>query len=101
MPVKPFAKKGRGNGVALRWQVAILKILAAQADGEAAVSAVARDLSILMSTNEQSPVPMARGSASLFADGLIERPGKGRWRISQAGRAFLCSLDTPISEAAE
>lgn len=103
MREKPFARRGRGNGVALRWQVAILKILAAQADGEATVSAVARDLSILMTTKEPTrpTVPMAHGSATLFGDGLIERSGKGRWRISPAGRAFLRALDAPVSEAAE
>ncbi len=100
---KPFAKKGHGNGVAaLRWQVAILKILAAQADGEASVSFIARDLSILMTSKEPRPQAAPRSwSTTLFADGLVERPGKGRWRISDAGRAWLKALESPLAEAAE
>ncbi len=91
-----------GNGVALRWQVAILKILAARADGEASVSSLARDLSILMTSKDAQPPALPRSlSTSLFADRLIERPAKGRWRISDAGRAYLRALDTPLTEAAE
>lgn len=91
-----------GNGVALRWQVAILKILAAQADGEASVSSLARDLSILMTSKERQLQAAPRSlSTGIFVDGLIERPGKGRWRISAAGRAYLRELDAPIAEAAE
>ena len=88
-------KKGRrGNGVALRWQVAILKILAAQADGEASVSSLARDLSILVAAKERRQQAVPRSlSTALFVDGLIERPGKGRWRISAAGRAYLRALE--------
>jgi hypothetical protein len=96
-------REGGGRGVALRWQVAILKILAARADGEAPVSLLARDLSILM-TSKGAPQPLAarRGlSTSLFGDRLIERPGKGRWRISDAGRAYLRALDAPLAEATE
>jgi hypothetical protein len=88
--------------VALRWQVAILKILAAQADGEASVSSLARHLSILMTTKGARPQSASRlVSTSLFSDGLIERPGKGRWRISDAGRAYLRALEAPLREAAE
>ena len=96
-------KKGRrGNGVALRWQVAILKILAAQADGEASVSSLARDLSILVAAKERQQQAVPRSlSTALFVDGLIERPGKGRWRISAAGRAYLRALEAPFAEAAE
>jgi hypothetical protein len=86
----------------LRWQVAILKILAAQADGEAPVSALTRELSILMTSKESQPLAAPRSSSvSLFVDGLIERPGKGRWRISAAGRAYLRALESPLAEAAE
>lgn len=93
MKPKPFIKKGAGSGVALRWQAAILKILAAQAEGEAPVSSLARELSILMTRKEPRPLASPRVvSTTLFADGLIERPGKGRWRISQAGRAYLEAL---------
>ena len=82
--------------------MAILKILAACTDGEAPVESVARDLSILMTSKDARPPAAPRSlSTSLFADGLIERPGKGRWRISDAGRAYLRALDAPLAEAAE
>jgi hypothetical protein len=90
------------SGVAFRWQVAILKILAARADGEAPVVLLARDLSILM-TSEDARLPTAPRSVStgLFAGRLIERPGKRRRRMSDAGRAYLRALDAPLAEAAE
>ena len=98
----PSPREGAQSGVALRWQVAILRILAAQADGEASVAALARDLSILMTSKESQPPAAPRSlSTSLFVDGLIERPGKGRWRISAAGRAYLQALESPLAEAAE
>jgi hypothetical protein len=84
-----------GNGAALRWQVAILKILASRSNGEAPVSAIARELSILISARTAvaaSPAGLP-DHRSLFAGGLVERPGKGRWRISDAGRDYLKSLD--------
>jgi len=40
------SRESGGCGVALPWQVAILKILAARADGEAPVFSLARNLSI-------------------------------------------------------
>lgn len=102
MELQALHQERAQSGVALRWQVAILKILAAQADGEALVSALARDLSILISSKEWQPPAAARSfSTILFADGLIERPGKGRWRISSAGRAWLQALESPLAEATE
>jgi hypothetical protein len=97
-------RKGVGNGAALRWQVAILKILAAQTDGEAPVSVVIRDLSLLVTSRLPASVSnAARGSpCTIFADALIERPAKGRWRISKAGREYLRSLEAnSFREAAE
>jgi hypothetical protein len=82
--------------------VAILKILAAHADGEASIAALSRDLSILMTSKERKPHDAPRSlPTALFVDGLIERPGKGRWRISAAGRAYLRTLESPFAEAAE
>ncbi len=82
--------------------MAILKILAACPDGEASVSSLARDLSILMTSKDvRSAAAPGALSTGLFADGLIERPGKGRWRISDAGRAWLQALDAPLGQAAE
>ncbi len=86
----------------MRWQVAILKILAARADGEPPVPSLGRDLSILMTSKDAPQPPALRGpSTRLFGVGLIERPGKGRWHISDAGCAYLPALDAPLAEAAE
>jgi len=59
------------------------------------VSAVTRELSILISARTAVTASHADrpDQRSLFAGGLIERPGKGRWRISAAGRSYLKSLD--------
>ena len=95
-------RAGGRRGVALRWQVAILKILAARADGEAPVPSLARDLSMLMTSKDAPQSPAPRGLlTSLFGDRPTERPGKGRWHISDAGRAYPRALEASLAEAAE
>ena len=96
------------SGVALSWQVAVLKILAASEDGEAPVASIARDLSILVSSSDRweaklrASIPSNR-PRDIFSDGLVDRPSKGVWRISSAGRDYLYSLENPFEfeEAAE
>jgi hypothetical protein len=106
--LKPFEKKGIRSGVALSWQVAVLKILAASVDGEAPVASISRDLSILVSSSDgwetklRASIPSNR-PRDIFSDGLVDRPAKGIWRISPAGRHYLHSLENPFEfvEAAE
>jgi hypothetical protein len=94
------------SGVALSWQVAILKILSASEDGEAPVAAVTRALSILVSDGWDRKL---RGSIAsshtldIFSDGLADRPAKGVWRILPAGRDYLHALENPLElkQAAE
>jgi hypothetical protein len=106
--LKPFRKKGAGNGVALSWQVAVLKILAASENGEAPVASITRDLSILVSAKDGWSDRLRRSIPSnrprdIFSDGLVTRPARGRWRISPAGRDYLRSIENPFDyeEAAE
>jgi hypothetical protein len=106
--LKPFKKNGFWNGVALSWQVAVLKILAASEDGEAPVATITRDLSILVSGNDGWSARLRRSIPSnrprdIFSDGLVTRPSRGHWRISPAGRDYLHSLEHPFDfeEAAE
>jgi hypothetical protein len=108
IPLKPFEKKGAWSSVALSWQVAVLKILAASESGEVTVAAVARDLSILVSSPDgwerklRRSIP-SRPPREIFSDGLVDRPAKGIWRITQAGRDYLYLLESPLEfeEAAE
>ena len=87
--------------VALSLQVAILKILAAQSDGEAQVSTITRDLSMLVAGNDgwmrRQRMPSNR-PRDLFGDGLVTRPFKGRWKISEAGRAYLREIENPFDD---
>lgn len=96
------------NGVALSWQVAVLKILAASENGEAPVASITRDLSILVSARDGWSDRLRRSIPSnrprdIFSDGLVTRPSRGHWRISPAGRDYLQSIENPFEfeEAAE
>jgi len=44
-----------------------------------------------------------RQPREIFSDGLVDRPAKGIWRITQAGRDYLYLLESPLEfeEAAE
>lgn len=87
--------------VALSLQLAILKILAARSDGEESVAAISRDLSVLVSGNDgwlrRQRIPSNR-PRDLFGDGLVTRPLKGRWKISEAGRAYLREIENPLND---
>jgi DNA-binding transcriptional ArsR family regulator len=90
----------------LSWQVAILKILAAHSDGEALVSSVTRDLSLLISANDgwakrQKRMLPANRPRDLFSDGLVTRPQKGKWRISDEGKAYLRLIERPFDDDVE
>jgi hypothetical protein len=85
----------------LSWQIAVLKILAASESGEAPVAALTRDLSILVSSADGWERKFRRSMQGsrppdIFSDGLVERPGKGVWRITAAGRDYLHLLESPL-----
>lgn len=87
--------------MASSWQVAVLKILAASKDGEAAVASISKDISILLSARDRWDLRL-RGSLpanrpqDIFSDGLVSRPSAGVWRITPAGRDYLRSIENPL-----
>lgn len=106
--LEALQKERAWNGVALSWQVAVLKILAASENGEAPVASITRDLSILVSAKDGWTDRLRRSIPSnrprdIFSDGLVTRPSRGHWRISPAGRDYLQSIEHPFEyeEAAE
>jgi hypothetical protein len=87
------------------FQITILKVLAGQVDGRAILAELSRQVSILISlgpdwtdrTKRQAalaPGPSIFGSHFVMVDG-------GVWQITDAGRTFLSSLETPAPTMSE
>ena len=86
------------------FQITILKVLAGQADGRASHPDVTRSVAILMSSGADWSVRMKRLAArapdlSIFSSNYVTRDDSG-WQITDAGRAFLTSIEAPASEPA-
>jgi hypothetical protein len=83
------------------FQITILKVLAGQAEGRAALPELTRQVSILVSSGPDWTGRMKRLAA--LAPGLdIFRSrfvfvDRANWQITDAGRVFLVSLETPTS----
>ena len=90
-----------GRGV-VSFQITILKVLAGQLDGRASHPDVTRSVAILMSSGADWSNRMKRLAArapglSIFTSGYVTRDAIG-WRITNAGRAFLISIEALASE---
>jgi len=85
----------------------ILAALAARPDGEAPVSELKTHLKRQAASRERLdahvrqarvtgcfdyPVLDAGGSAALFSKGLVDRPRRGVWRITDTGRQYLFAV---------
>jgi hypothetical protein len=87
--------------LSVSFQITILKVLAGQAGGRAALPELTRQVSILVSSGSDWTDGTKRLSA--LAPGLdIFRSrfvfvDRANWQITDAGRAFLISLETPTS----
>jgi hypothetical protein len=85
------------------FQITILKVLAGQADGRAALPELTRQVAILVSSGPDWTERTKRLAA--LAPGLdIFRSrfvfvDRANWQITDAGRAFLISLETPTTSA--
>jgi hypothetical protein len=83
------------------FQITILKVLAGQAEGRAALPELTRQVSILVSSGPDWTERTKR--LATLAPGLdIFRSrfvfvDRANWQITDAGRAFLISLETPTS----
>ena len=85
----------------MSFQITILKVLAGQTEGRATLPELTRQVSILVSSGPDWTERTKRLAA--LAPGLnifqsrfvfVER---ANWQITDAGRAFLISLETPTS----
>jgi hypothetical protein len=87
--------------LSVSFQITILKVLAGQAEGRAALPELTRQVSILVSSGPDWTDGTKRLAA--LAPGLdIFRSrfvfvDRANWQITDAGRAFLISLETPTS----
>ncbi|WP_212031890.1 hypothetical protein [Bradyrhizobium sp. JYMT SZCCT0428] len=92
-----------GRGV-VSFQITILKVLAGQPEGRASHPDVTKSVAILMSSGADWSERMKRLAArapslSIFSRGYVLRDDAG-WQITDAGRAFLASIEAPASEPA-
>jgi hypothetical protein len=87
--------------LSVSFQITILKVLAGQAEGRAALPELTRQVSILVSSGPDWTERTKR--LATLAPGLdIFRSrfvfvDRANWQITDAGRAFLISLETPTS----
>ncbi len=83
-------------------QITTLKVLAGHPEGRASHADVTRSVAILMSSGADWSDRMKRLTArapglSIFSSGYVIRDASG-WHITDAGRAFLVSIEGPASE---
>nr|WP_249150392.1 hypothetical protein [Bradyrhizobium sp. JYMT SZCCT0180] len=79
-----------------------MKVLAGHPDGRASHPDVTRSVAILMTSGADWSERMKRLAArapglSIFSSGYVIRDAGG-WQITDRGRAFLSSIETPKSE---
>lgn len=89
----------------MSFQITILKVLAGQVDGRATLAELTRQVSILISSGPDWIDRTKRLAAlapglSIFGSRYVIVDGGG-WQITDAGRAFLLSLETPAPAMAE
>jgi hypothetical protein len=82
------------------FQITILKVLAGHPEGRASLDDVRREVGILMSSGADWTERMKRLAArvpdlDVFGSRFVLRDDAG-WQITDAGRAFVVSLETPI-----
>jgi hypothetical protein len=87
------------------FQITVLKVLAGHPDGCASVADLTRSVSILISsgtdwTNRTKRMAARVPNLDIFVDSLVLRDVNG-WHITEGGRQFLASLETPLPIAAE
>jgi hypothetical protein len=85
-------------------QITTLKVLAGHPEGRATHADVTRAVALLMSSGADWSDRMKRLAArapdlSIFCSGFVIRDVNG-WQITEAGRAFLASLEAKASEPA-
>ena len=85
-------------------QITVLKVLAGHPDGRASVADLTRYVAVLMSSGADWSLRAKKLAArapelDIFTSGYVLRDSSG-WSITDLGRTFLTSIETPISDAA-
>ncbi len=100
VPEAAFCFYQRRARLSVSFQITILKVLAGQAEGRAALPELTRQVSILVSSGPDWTERTKRLARSPGLDIFRSRfvfVDRGNWQITDAGRAFLISLETPTS----
>ena len=89
----------------MSFQITVLKVLAGHPEGRASIADLTRYVSILISsgtdwTNRTKRLAARAPQLDIFADSLVLRDVNG-WHITEGGRQFLASLETPLPISAE
>ena len=95
--------KVAGRGV-VSFQITVLKVLAGHPEGRASVADLTRFVAMLLSSGADWSQRMKSLAArapglDIFSGGYVLREDSG-WQITDAGRAFLTSIETPAAEPA-
>jgi hypothetical protein len=92
-------------GDVVSFQITILKVLAGHPEGRASLADLKRAVAILMCsgpdwTDRTKRMAARAPDLEIFSQSFALRDDAG-WQITDAGRAFLASVETPIQLAAD
>jgi len=87
-------------GLAVSFQITILKVLAGHLEGRLSVAELPRHVSILISSGPEwtlrtNQLAAQAPALDVFSQLLVVRDSAG-WQITEAGRAFLASIEAPF-----
>src|SRR3954451_5542768 len=85
---------------AVSFQITILKVLAGHPQGRASIADLRRAVAILISsgtdwTHRTTRLAARAPDLDIFSQSFVLRDNAG-WQITDAGRAFLASVETPV-----
>jgi hypothetical protein len=100
-----FAKVSASRGVGMSFQITILKVLAGHPEGRASLPDLKRAMAILITSGSDWTDRTRRLAArapdlDIFSQSFVLRDNAG-WQITDAGRAFLDFLQTPIQPTSD
>ena len=101
VPEAAFCFYQRRARLSVSFQITILKVLAGQTEGRAALPELTRQVSILTSsgpdwTDRTKRLAALAPGLDIFRSRFV-LVDRANWQITDAGRAFLISLETPTS----
>ena len=84
----------------MSFQITVLKVLAGHPEGRASLAELKRAVAILISsgpdwTNRTKRLAARAPDLDIFSQSFVLRDNVG-WQITDAGRAFLASVETPV-----